>query len=237
MIAEVGAGYYNGHYFDPGLVEPTQPRTSGYRRYGHSLTADTRFFLSAGHSVVEALGPIDCFRRLRVADLGGAKGMMASALRWWLPQSQIYNLDISTYATQNALPEVRQKTIQADIRTLPFPTNSFDLLLCLDVLEHLPEIHVSQTLNEIYRVLKPKGKAVLAPCAPVENESNRLDKSHICIKPFNWWAEKIQASGLVLQEKSTIKLARRLANCGLWQFYFPTLRPLLFIALKPKQNR
>jgi ubiquinone/menaquinone biosynthesis C-methylase UbiE len=104
-------------------------------------------------------------------------------------------------------------------------------------LEHLPEIHVSQTLDEIYRVLKPKGKAVLAPCAPLEDKFNRLDKSHVCIKPFSWWAEKIQASGLVLQEKSTIKLARRLANCGLWQFYFPTLRPLLFIALKPKQNR
>lgn len=46
-----------------------------------------------------------------------------------------------------------------DITQIPFPDNSFDLVLCNHVLEHIPD--VLQAAKEIYRVLKPKGIAIL----------------------------------------------------------------------------
>ncbi len=44
---------------------------------------------------------------------------------------------------------------QADALTLPFPDGCFDLVLCSEVLEHIPDYQ--SALDEVYRVLKPGG--------------------------------------------------------------------------------
>ena len=49
--------------------------------------------------------------------------------------------------------------IYADAQQLPFDNGSFDNVLALDVLEHLPSAEVS--LKEIARVLKPGGEAII----------------------------------------------------------------------------
>jgi len=46
----------------------------------------------------------------------------------------------------------------ADAHQLPFPADSFDVVVCLEVLEHLH--HYRQALAEIRRVLKPSGKLI-----------------------------------------------------------------------------
>lgn len=42
---------------------------------------------------------------------------------------------------------------------LPFPENSFDVLLCVEVLEHVPD--PDRFLADLYRVLKPGGRLIL----------------------------------------------------------------------------
>lgn len=49
--------------------------------------------------------------------------------------------------------------IKADICALPFDDNSFDWILCNHVLEHIPSD--TKAMQELYRVLKPGGKALL----------------------------------------------------------------------------
>ena len=49
--------------------------------------------------------------------------------------------------------------IKADICALPFDDNSFDWVLCNHVLEHIP--NDTKAMQELYRVLKPGGKALL----------------------------------------------------------------------------
>ena len=46
--------------------------------------------------------------------------------------------------------------MQGSVYNLPFEDNSFDLIICSEVLEHLDDYHAG--IEEIYRVLKPKGK-------------------------------------------------------------------------------
>ncbi len=55
--------------------------------------------------------------------------------------------------------------VLADICNLPFKDNEFDFILCNHVLEHIPDDF--KAMQEIYRVLKPGGTAILQ--IPLEN--------------------------------------------------------------------
>jgi SAM-dependent methyltransferase len=50
--------------------------------------------------------------------------------------------------------------IQADARRLPFSEATFDVVVCLDVLEHIVEDQL--VASEIFRVLKPGGRFLIA---------------------------------------------------------------------------
>ena len=52
-----------------------------------------------------------------------------------------------------------EKLFVADAEKLPFDDNTFDLVVSLGVIHHTPDIQ--KCVNEIYRVLKPEGKAIV----------------------------------------------------------------------------
>ncbi len=49
--------------------------------------------------------------------------------------------------------------VKADICNLPFSDNSFSFILCNHVLEHIPDD--TKAMEELYRILKPGGTAIL----------------------------------------------------------------------------
>jgi SAM-dependent methyltransferase len=51
------------------------------------------------------------------------------------------------------------KPVRADIIDLPWAANSFDLVICNHVLEHVPDDR--RAMSELYRVTRPKGLAIL----------------------------------------------------------------------------
>ena len=60
------------------------------------------------------------------------------------------NLDYTTTDLLSPLADVK-----ADICNLPFEDNTYDLILCNHVLEHIPDD--TKAMQELYRVLKPGG--------------------------------------------------------------------------------
>lgn len=64
------------------------------------------------------------------------------------------NLDYTTTDLESPLADVK-----ADICDLPFSANEFDVILCNHVLEHIPDD--TKAMQELYRVLKPNGMAIL----------------------------------------------------------------------------
>ncbi len=49
--------------------------------------------------------------------------------------------------------------VKADICSLPFEDNSFDIILCNHVLEHIPDDR--KAMSELYRVMKPNGWGIV----------------------------------------------------------------------------
>ena len=64
------------------------------------------------------------------------------------------NLEYTTTDLFSPLADVK-----ADICNLPFDDNQYDVILCNHVLEHIPDD--TKAMQELYRVLKPGGMAIL----------------------------------------------------------------------------
>jgi len=75
---------------------------------------------------------------------------------------RIDNLDYLTADLHNP-----RAMVKMDITAIQFPDNSFDVIYCSHILEHVPDDH--KAIREFYRVLKPGGWAVLqVPVVEVE---------------------------------------------------------------------
>ncbi|MFT5846054.1 class I SAM-dependent methyltransferase [Psychroserpens sp.] len=66
---------------------------------------------------------------------------------------KLKNLD---YTTTDLLSPIAD--VKADICDLPFDDNSYDIILCNHVLEHIPDD--TKAMQELYRVMKPGGMGV-----------------------------------------------------------------------------
>lgn len=94
----------------------------------------------------------------RVLDLGCAGGFMAEALD--ARGARVTGIDPSAPAVAAARAHAREagRDIRYDIgvgEDLPYPADSFDIVVCVDVLEHVADL--DRVLAEIARVLTPGG--------------------------------------------------------------------------------
>lgn len=80
------------------------------------------------------------------------------------------NLDYTTTDLNSPLADVK-----ADICNLPFSNDSFNYILCNHVLEHIPDDE--KALQEIFRVLKPGGTAILQIPQDLDRELSFEDDS------------------------------------------------------------
>ena len=65
--------------------------------------------------------------------------------------------------------------VKADICALPFEDNTYDFILCNHVLEHIP--NDLKAMEELYRVLKPGGTAILQVPLEEDRENTFEDDS------------------------------------------------------------
>lgn len=81
---------------------------------------------------------------------------------------QLSHLEYVTTDLNSPLAEVR-----ADICDLPFASDSFDIILCNHVLEHIPDHH--KALSELYRVLRPGGWGIFQVPQDLKRETTFED--------------------------------------------------------------
>lgn len=92
-------------------------------------------------------------------EIGCAGGVMTANLSENIPN--IVASDISLTYLRKAKKNVPSaKFVRLDIHNLPFDDESFDCIVCTEVLEHVYSPY--KALDEIHRILKPKGNFVLS---------------------------------------------------------------------------
>ena len=98
--------------------------------------------------------------------------------------------DVSHYAIVNAEEKAKPLIQQADIDEFIFP-HVFDVLLCLDVLEHLTEKQLRRFLQRSRQYINDCGFFYVA----TDSKINRLEPSHITMKSREWWNTLFIESG------------------------------------------
>lgn len=93
-------------------------------------------------------------------DLGCGSGHLVRLVKRKLPRLEAHGGDVSSIALERARPSFDQVwRLDMDNCTLPLPDNRYDLVCCVEVLEHLYD--PAHALRETCRVLKPGGSAVV----------------------------------------------------------------------------
>ena len=106
-------------------------------------------------------------------DVGCAKGFMLHDLAELIPGIKVAGVDVSSYAVEHAIGNMRPFVQLADARELPFPDKSFDVVISINTVHNLERADLAQALREIERVAR-KGSFVTVDAYRDEGERERM---------------------------------------------------------------
>ncbi|HSV74136.1 MAG TPA: class I SAM-dependent methyltransferase [Chthonomonadales bacterium] len=121
------------------------------------------WFVGRHHLAIDLLDRAFGGRRdLRILDIGCGTGAMSELLAAW---GEVVSADCSPLALAFSRRRGLVRVCAADAMHLPFRDESFDAVVALDIIEHLPDDAVAA--REIRRVLRPGGRLVATvPACP-----------------------------------------------------------------------
>jgi SAM-dependent methyltransferase len=91
-------------------------------------------------------------RGQRILDVGCAKAFLLHDLRGVVPEVKVYGLDVSNYALEHGMPDVRRYCVRGTADALPYPDDSFDLVISINTIHNLDRDRCKQALREVSRV-------------------------------------------------------------------------------------
>ena len=85
-------------------------------------------------------------------DVGCGKGFMLHDLAELIPGITVEGIDISQYAIENAIEDMKPHVQVANATHLPFPDNSFNVVISINTVHNLEREACAKALQEIERV-------------------------------------------------------------------------------------
>jgi len=137
---------YGGFNYSPRFWQPVVP------------TFQKHFNLSASSSLL---------------DIGCAKGFMLKDLAELIPDITIKGIDVSEYAIEHAMADIKSNVQVADAKNLPFPDNSFDVVISINTIHNLERDDCAKALSEIERVSR-NGAFITVDAYRNEEEKERM---------------------------------------------------------------
>ncbi|HWP49018.1 MAG TPA: methyltransferase domain-containing protein [Candidatus Limnocylindrales bacterium] len=137
------------------------PQIGSYKYYERLYEVEGEHWWFRGIRTITA-GILDAryqgAKNLHILDAGCGTGVTLTWLKRYSLPKQIVGIDLSWYALQFCQRRGHPLLCQSSVLELPFKSNLFDLIVCHDVLQHLPGNSSDKiALGEFYRTLKPGG--------------------------------------------------------------------------------
>jgi cyclopropane fatty-acyl-phospholipid synthase-like methyltransferase len=172
---------YNEDYFEHG----EEKGISGYTNYRwistRTLTTATSLIRRANINITDT-----------ILDYGAAKGFLVKAFTWL--GYDAYGVDISEYALSHVDEEVKHRLF----RPQELPKKSYDVIICKDILEHIPYDDINEFLRNIFQL---SNRMVIAIVPLGDGQGKYVipkfenDITHIIREPKEWWLEQIINAG------------------------------------------
>ena len=146
----------------------------GYRSNNSSGSDIARYMLTKS-----ILNTINNYSFKSFIDIGGAEGYTANLVRK-LFNADVRSTDLSVSACRRAKEIYNIEAIPCDIHSLPFPDNTFDIVLCSETLEHVT--NYQQAIAELLRITKDVLIITVPHESPElvqENIKNKVPHGHI----------------------------------------------------------
>jgi SAM-dependent methyltransferase len=154
------AEVYDRYYYQHGCGLP-------YERSEHWLN----FFGQLADHIIERINPKS------VLDVGCAMGFLVESLRD--RGVEAYGVDISEYAIENVRQDIKP---YCKIQSIFTPTErEYDLIVCIEVLEHLPASEARQAIANLCR----NAHKVLFSSTPLDYR----EATHLNVQPPEYWSE------------------------------------------------
>lgn len=91
-------------------------------------------------------------------DAGCGTGYLLGYMSARAPRRRGVGIDISPFALRFCIERGHDEVAIADAARLPFPSDQFDLVICIDTIQHLaPAGAVKESIAEMARLLRPGG--------------------------------------------------------------------------------
>ncbi len=138
------------------------------------------------HHLKLIINSLEITAGMNILDLGTGSGYLAFAIARNNPQAIITGLDIVEKALAKNAEHARDEHLtniffkNYDGMKLPFDDGEFDIVVSRYALHHFPLI--SDTFNEISRVLKPEGKLFISDPTPNINDTERFVDAYMKMK-------------------------------------------------------
>jgi SAM-dependent methyltransferase len=146
------------HLFQDELVRRSFAAAKEYARLYEGWTSEALFFNERLRRVLELVAPVSSGK---VLDIGCGPGILLSCMGGG--QLELFGLDRSPEMVAEAKARTAGLSVNlaiGRIENLPFPDQSFDVIMALGVLEYLPGLKGS--LTEIARIARPTGIIVVS---------------------------------------------------------------------------
>ena len=136
----------------------------------------------------------------KILDIGCAKGFMMYEFRRFLPNAEIWGVDISKYCKIKALKSEKKFIKIGSCDKLPFKDNYFDFVISNNTIHNLDEKKIFQSIKEIERVKKGKSFIRVKGYKNIKEKNlidswNLVAKSNLSIKGWKLLFKKSKYTG------------------------------------------
>ncbi len=165
------------------------------REANYNLAENSPGFLNC----LEALRTLEAIEG-RALDLGCGVGFVVELLGSPALGLEAWGADISSVAVERSRERLKSRTrlpperiVQLHDQQLPFPDGNFSLVTCFDMLEHLDEADIAQSVREIGRVLRPGGRLFASvSCRPSGYKDLNGENLHRTVRGIDWWVDLLK---------------------------------------------